>query len=564
MATMYPAVVPDYVRADPYRGAEISVYEHLRDQLPAPYVCYYSRPWLGLTAQGEEREGEADFVVAHPALGFLVIEVKGGGVSRKAETEEWFSTNRLGITNRIKDPFQQASRSKHALLAKLKEQPGWASRFVTARHGVIFPDCSRPRHALGANMPQWLSAYGEDLGHLRTWVQDRLAGRDDEAESAGRGLGNEGMATLHQLLAASFELRPSLSRALSEDARTVERLTQEQFDILTSLESFQQMAIAGGAGTGKTLLALEKACRLGEAGSHTLLVCYNEALAEELSKLTRAAPNVTAASFHSLCGRMASIAGVDLSAVEGKAQLFGTALPDALMEAMTQQEDLRFDAVVVDEGQDFRDGWITALRLCLKDSDNGCFYVFYDDNQRVYGDAGSWLSEMPKARYPLTKNLRNTRAIHLSTKPWYSGRALRSAGPEGVPVEWIEVKRKENVAAAVRDSVADLTKRQKIVPGDIAILTAGRAEQHPLVVGGAIAGVRCVRAGQGSGKDLIFDTVRRFKGLERRVVLLIDVDELIEPELIYVGLSRPSVLLKVFGTHTALARIRNGGSSGSS
>ena len=163
MAVMHPSRIPDYVLRDPYREAEVAVYERLRDQLPDAYHCYYSRPWLGLTPEGDEREGEADFVVAHPAEGLLVIEVKGGGVSRRVDTEEWVSKNRLGITNKIKDPVQQASRSKHALLAKLKEQPGWNARFVTARHGVILPDCSRPKHTLGANMPLWLFAFAEEL-----------------------------------------------------------------------------------------------------------------------------------------------------------------------------------------------------------------------------------------------------------------------------------------------------------------------------------------------------------------------------------------------------------------
>src|SRR5262249_13973970 len=147
---------PDYVLSDPYRAAEIEVYGRLKSDLPDEYVCYYSRPWLGLTPAGDEKEGEADFVIGHPDKGMLVVEVKGGVVSRREGTEQWVSRNRLGITNKIKDPVVQASKSKHVLLGKLKDHPGWKANFITARHGVILPDSARPSRDLGPNMPLWL------------------------------------------------------------------------------------------------------------------------------------------------------------------------------------------------------------------------------------------------------------------------------------------------------------------------------------------------------------------------------------------------------------------------
>jgi hypothetical protein len=556
MATMHPSRVPDYVLRDAYREAEISVYEALRGSLPNEWHVFYSRPWLGLAPDGAEREGEADFVVAHPDSGLLVIEVKGGAVSRRPDTEEWVSRNRHGITNKIKDPAQQASRSKYALLAKLKEQPGWGTRFITARHGVVLPDCSPPRQALGANMPLWLFAFSEHLNNVGEWVKSRLHREDDEQDAPGRGLGEDGMRLLHRLLAGSFELRPSLARALRDDRREVERLTREQFEILSSLEGFSQMTVAGGAGTGKTLLALEKACRLAEDGATVLLICYNEALGDHLTRLTEAFPTVTVGSFHSVCGRAAQSAGIEVRAV-GR-EFYERALPEALLEAVSVKEELKLDAVVVDEGQDFRDSWLTILRLCLKDSECGLFYVFHDDNQKIYSHSSTWLKELPQARYQLTRNLRNTRAIHLCVKPWYGGKAIRSAGPEGVPVEWHVAKRKEDLTAMVKGAVTDLIGRQKVPMGDIAILTGGRVDGNPVASRGMVSGHAFVSGGKSSNGRLVFDTVRRFKGLDRPVVLLIDVEELTEPELVYVALTRPSVLLMVFGTQAAVDRIKVG------
>ena len=69
---------------------------------PADRICRSTS--AAVTPEGDEREGEADFVVAHPLYGFLVIEVKGGAASRRVDTKEWYSKNRLGITNKIKYP----------------------------------------------------------------------------------------------------------------------------------------------------------------------------------------------------------------------------------------------------------------------------------------------------------------------------------------------------------------------------------------------------------------------------------------------------------------------------
>jgi len=559
MALMFPTVVPEYVRRDPYREAEVQVYEQLRDQLPDSYRCYYSRPWLGLTPAGEEKEGEADFVVAHPDRGFLVIEVKGGRVRRQEGTEQWVSTNRLNITNNVKDPVKQASDSKHALLRKLRDEPGWGRHFVTARHGVILPDCSRPSRDLGPAMPLFLFAFGDDMSALRPWVEERLS-RHDGQDTPGEGLRADGMLALHRLLSGPIELRTDLKRTLSAEGREIDRLTRDQFEILTSLEDQRQMSVSGGAGTGKTLLALEKACRAGEAGERTLLVCFNHPLGEHLKRLSAGCAGVEAGSFHALCGAYGRRAGT-LKAASGD-RLYDEALPAALVDAVSADPTLAFDTIVVDEGQDFRDGWLTALRLCLKDPEEGGFYVFFDDNQRVYSREGGWLADLPRSRFHLTRNLRNTKAIHECSKPWYaSPRATRPGGPDGQPVVWREAPRSADLGSAVAAAISELTGRHKLSRGEIAVLTPLPVANHPLVKSGMLCGAPFTSADDNAADKLVFDSVRRYKGLDRPVVLLVDADRLQDPELIYVALTRPSLLLYVFGDARTLQRLQEGARS---
>lgn len=546
---MYPRSIPDHILRDKNRSAEIRVYELLREQLPDRFACYYSRPWHRFTPDGAEQDGEADFVIAHADLGLLIIEVKGGRVSCRAGDGQWISVDRHGIAYEIKNPIEQAKRSKYRFIELLKNSRDWRPRKFPAFHSAMLPDSSRPQNALGADAPLELFAFGNDLGVLRLWIEQRMRG-DGEGS-----LGPDGMDALHRLLATKFELRPHLARSISDDLRQIERLTAEQSWIIDSLEENSQMAVSGPAGTGKTVLALEKAMRSAAGGKRTLFTCYNAALAAHLR--TRCGPieNLTIGSFHSVCGSLAALANVPVPDAP-KRVLFARTLPEALMSAVETRPELRFDSIVIDEGQDFTDDWLVALRLCLHDPDKGEFYVFHDDNQRIFSSDSSFLRALPTSKYRLNRNLRNTRAIHRTLTPWYDPRRVIALGPEGQPVEWIECKDRQQAHAQAATVVSTLIRTKQLQPSDIAVLTGGRREDCGLFRRGEIAGVRLTTAdGTGNTGQIIGDTVRRFKGLEAKCVVLLDTDALTEPELIYVGLSRASVLLYVIGGKEDLRRL---------
>lgn len=285
---------------------------------------------------------------------------------------------------------------------------------------------TRHKTDLGSDMPLSIFAFGGDMNHLAAWVESRLLKLGDtDDDEPGNGLGKGGMTALYNLLSAPFELRPHLARGFADDENAIERLTREQYEVLQSLEEFRQVAISGGAGTGKTLLALQKASMLAENGIRTLLVCYNGPLGEFLRTKLEGCETVTVGSFHSVCSRLAKQAGVAVPKTKTSADLYDEILPQTFLEALVKEENLRFDAVIVDEGQDFRADWLAALRLSLRDGDKSIFYVFFDDNQKVYGDREELLPELQRQPYKLIRNLRNTRAIHRAFVPWYAGKVTR-------------------------------------------------------------------------------------------------------------------------------------------
>lgn len=144
MARIYPA----RPRVETKSQAELKLYKALQEALPDDYVVFHSVAWLARNPQSGAQDGEADFVVAHPARGVLVVEVKGGRITYDGATGRWYSN-----AHSIQDPFEQARSNKHSLLAKLKDLPYWRNRWLTIGHAVAFPDVV-VKHDLRLDAPQ--------------------------------------------------------------------------------------------------------------------------------------------------------------------------------------------------------------------------------------------------------------------------------------------------------------------------------------------------------------------------------------------------------------------------
>ena len=333
---------------------------------------------------GHEIEGEADLVIADPDRGLLVLEVKAGEIRRDDFGRWWAGKKRLD-----RSPFEQASASRHNLVKKLLELPGWESGLKpTAGQGVALPavDLASAGGRLG------LAALGPDVdpdlildqprllpgdgaaADLRTWLdQPSTSGvakaaapvpaRDRPARRAS--------AILRDLVTSPVELHSLLRNELVEGEREVVRLTDGQLGTLNMLRGVRRASIVGGAGTGKTMLAVEKARRLAREGFRTLLVCFNSPLARMLAAETEATAAstglLTVSTFHQLCEDLGREAGTlpPKPANPVPPAWFNETLPDAL-EAAIERDGGRFHAIVVDEGQDFEDRWLLALDALLR------------------------------------------------------------------------------------------------------------------------------------------------------------------------------------------------------
>lgn len=554
---VFPTAMPAWVLADHKRAAEVRVFDALREQLDAPWHIFYSRPWIGLDRDGREKEGEADFVLAHPDLGFLVLEVKGGRVGRKPNSEQWISVDGEGFEHRIKDPLRQASECKHRLLRQFKELPGWRGRFVTARHAVVFPSCRRPERDLGPDMPTWLFAGIDEMPKLGQWVEQRLEQHLGDERAEPDQLDYDGVGIMRDHLSRSFMLERPQGDLVAADDEAIRVMTDQQALILDAMQAVARVAIPGPAGTGKTALAIEKARRLAREGKRTLLTCFNRPLAMHIAGEVAGLANLTVRSFHQLCREMAATAGLDVSPNPSvpEREHYRRVLPEALRQAVALKPELRFDAVVIDEGQDFPEEWRHAIDVLLVGGEASPLYVFFDDNQKVFGRQHSIASTLPTTGLRLNRILRNGRTIveaiqALIPKPF------QPAGPSGQPVEWVAVQGGVG-ASRLERLIAELTGTRSIPARQIALIFADEQSRNAVVKNGRIGNVAVHDAEDQRPTGVVCDSIRRFKGLERQVVVLVDPSRVIgEPETIYVGLTRARSLLVLVDSQAGLDQLR--------
>lgn len=520
---------PDFASA-----AERVVWEHLTRQLPDDATLIAGQR---ITAGGAEVE--IDLLVLWPGIGIAALEVKGGRVS--VTDGQWVQSDRHGPHD-LSSPIEQAQRAKHELLRYLRSQ---SSRLdERSAHLVVLPYTELPRDWNVPDAPRTIILDATDLDHLaeRLVTPLRLQSRDHhqpldafQRDHAVRMLRRTHRAIEnHRIQAAEIEDEGNA-------------LTREQERAIALLRFQHRAQIIGGAGSGKTHLAMIKARTLAHEGFRTALLCYSRGLARHFQQLSQAWPEEERPAYVGLFHDLPVQWGAETEEeFDGPpVTYYEEHLPARLAEVAAQQNPQElFDAIVVDEAQDFADLWWQGLWHCLRDEEEGVLFVFADEHQAVFDREGR--APITLNPFPLDDNLRNSRSIARTFAPLTPLEQNPRMG-EGTPVRYVDSSTADAVATA--DDLIDPLLAEGWEPGDIALLTTG--SRHPEQKD------RIAHFGYDgywdeffAAEDVFYGHVLNVKGLERRVVVLaVNGFQFAEraPHLLYVGLSRARALLIVVG-----------------
>jgi hypothetical protein len=518
-------VAPRLIPAEPtFRsGAERTLWTHLRQGLP-------DGSFLAANVHLHSHEDfyEADLVVGLPESGFAVIEVKGGRV-QYAEGR-WLQPTPDGLA--AIDPAGQADRAKRLLDTYVRGR-GWGHGPILFEHLVAFPDADFGAEPPSPDIPRWALIARNDLPDAADRVRRALDARITDKPRPTAAWVDE----LADLIDGRFDPASALLGTAQAREEHVDRLTADQATVLQYVRTNARVRVVGGPGTGKTFLALQRARMWAEDGTSVLFLCYSVGLARWLRQAVHAMPEkVSRRIMVSTFSAYGIGLGVDVPA--GAAQeWWDTELP----ALMARRVSAAYDALVVDEAQDFADSWWPPLLASLRELR---LFVAGDERQTVFaGRRGSPNLEMTEVT--LDKNVRNTAQIAAVFGPLAPER-MRHLGGDGEPVRFVPCTAAGACDAA--DGVVAQLLADGVPGGHIAVLTT--QHRHDLH---RWAEAELGKDGYWDGfwmqDEVFYGTVMGFKGLERPVVVLA-VDGFhdgVARDVMYAGLSRARDRLVVCG-----------------
>lgn len=320
---------------------------------------------------GVSREG--DFLILGPTGGVCVCEVKTS-LHVSTKSGEWQDGR--------KHPFDQLLAQHHSVIRNFSDNVH-AGAIPYIQKALVCPqievDRKIPEHHTiptefildGNDCEDFLPAWNRIFNHRGTPVTQ------DQREA------------FMDLYASHLDPKRVKHLVSHTDAQIL-RLTLANYSWLESLANNQQILVEGGAGSGKTWMAVQAAKKYAEnqgapEGQRVLMVVYNIALSQFLkSMLYRGVGkrgSIELFTYEELCEAICKTAGIDLSELRKTnetSEYYGRHLPAAVALALDSSPEVKetwiesFDALVIDEAQDHN----TALPLEIEGYPLG-YWSFY-------------------------------------------------------------------------------------------------------------------------------------------------------------------------------------------
>jgi hypothetical protein len=543
---MIPELTDEEILTAHDSEAEARVYRLLRDQLSDEVTVLYSVPWIEISKSGST-DGETDFVVIDPSRGVLALEVKGG-TSEVGPGGRWSTRGANGAIVPIKNPFQQGVKSKNVLRRQIHSIPGVDTDSMVFGHCVALPDAYVSPGNLGLDAPNEILLVEGDFASIEGKINSVFEYWSDREH---RILPTDIVDLITSRIFPRQVIGPSLGVEVRSAEERIIELTKQQCRYLGFLRNQRRVCIEGSAGTGKTVLALEKAKQLAADGVPTLLTCFNNQLAARLALATKDLPNLTVQTFHDTCVKFVKEAGLELPADSSgfNSEFFDVKLPELMLRAIDLVPDRRFGAVVIDEAQDLEPDWWELLELLL-DDDEAWLWAFRDSGQNLYGREAELPARM--LAFPLEDNVRNTQRIHKAAARFAIGDTGNCIGPEGGDVRYEFATTKQAIRSVVGRALHRLINDEGLKREEVIVLTATSAANSALADVERVGSFDLKAFGE-EGSGIAVESVWRFKGLERPAVIVTDLTESTKDSLLYVAMTRAQSVLILVGDKDELS-----------
>ena len=489
--------------ADPTEQRVAQVLDQLGEGWWIRWGFYYSA-----TGDPQALDREGDFIVLGPDGRVLVLEVKGGPLAHFPMTG-YYQGN-------PEHPLGQLHAEWQAVLGWLQEAAQGATLPYVAR-ALCLPNVPLgSQEDLRRRFGEDFFVFAQDLENFPGWWSRQVARHAQYCQ--------EPEALFRRAIVPGLERR-AIRDFLRRTDKLFQRYARDQAALLDLVAGNRQLLVEGGAGTGKTFLAVEQACRwaeedgAGEAGRRVLFLVYHLALVEAVRALLAARPlargSVEVRGWQEWMEGILTAHGLEPEMPEEREEqtvYFREVLPDLVRECLADPpDDYRYDALVVDEAQDHDTahdpavadgegpGWWSSYFRTLREGANARMALFYDGGQRpLFRADGEFSAERLREALPrgvhlrLRRNLRYTRPIleylqslqASGTATLREGVAAHPEAPEGPEVCVVQAVPPEQTGAAVADLLREWRAQGICEPGEVLVVGPHRFENSSLAVHG--------------------------------------------------------------------------------
>lgn len=581
------------IKPDSKSTAEWAIFRIAQTLGPA-WDVWMNRHLVFTSRTGGAINHEVDCILYHRDYGMLIVECKGARIWTKYNEEtretEWYSgKNRLN-----RSPGEQVS----ALIAPLHEymkeilEPAREGRMrkVRVQWAVCFSDMDSMEGIPSSEIPRKRALLRPDVINAKRFEKRLVEILETPVQANGNMpfmneyLDEDSLFRLRNFLDGQGEKPDAGEIIKSTYENCFEEATEMQQMMMESISRNPRMRIEGVAGSGKSHMVVWDALRLSRIGKNVAIACYNDLLATELKQdVDKVISNdrigvekkyaqdggvsygrVDVYAYSEWCEKYVRAAKLKIKKGGDRSQYYDKELPQAFVKAQKilakdkkKREKFFYDAIIIDEGQDFASEWVDGFIGLLHNQEHGIVRFFYDPAQRLYasrnGIDNAQVESMPVM--VLNRGFRSTKRI-LEWVRKNTGFRLQAFDNIvlGDAVKEMHYRDGSEQVQMLSARIDELMEKKKLSVSDILVVSMKSDRNSALK---NITDERLVWNTSGD-KSLVKDkinivSVYRIKGLDATAVILADLEEPVEASkredwkrCMLVGATRAKALLTVF------------------
>ena len=505
--------------------AEKIIFEKL-SFLSNKFDIFYARKFVALS-NFEKNEYEIDFIVCLPCKVIICLEVKGGIILFDGIKKEWYQNSKklkLG-------PDEQASSATHSLINRYKS----ISKSIPIGWALCFPDCQIPYGTdLPTNLNKNVILDQKKLTFFEKAIDQLFIDLKNQYPSKNGCKKWEYESFVNSLLRGIGFVQVLGSRIKNDENKFIE-LIKDQIEIFRQLAENNKLLVKGPAGSGKTIIAKTLAQEYAENNKKVLLMCFNRTLSNKLSYELgiRNNENIVSCTFHSFAKRIIEEHDKHWWEANDKSNddFWDLDVPAKLDNIINSFSLGKFNCIIIDEGQDFKELWFEVLFKFLEK--NSKTIIFMDMMQDIFRRNVAIPEETTFTKFNLKYNCRNTNKIICYLEEVIDDKINRYGNPEGDSVVLRKCNNSTDIQRLLIQDIEKLMRDHSIRNDQILILLNSEKKDS------SISNLKHIgdfeiksldNKGRFLDKCIHFTTIETFKGLEVDILFIIDVSNILPNE----------------------------------